>query len=214
MGIKERKAREKASRRSAILEAAKSLVGKSGVEGMSMNQLADLTELNKATLYTYFGNKADLIDTIVNEGLLRLEAEFDRHDTHRASGLKMMLNLIQATFEFYRKHPAYFLAMNHQEHRGPGARATPSSAQGDEIAVRIFDRIRQALEQGVADGSIRRGIDVDSFLALYFAHTHGVMHLVSAKPDVYVDVLGLAPEDVERSALELIQYFLTRKGKP
>ena len=196
MGIKERKARERADRRNAILEAAKSLVGQSGVAGMTMNQLADLTELNKATLYAYFDNKDDLIDTIVHEGLER------------------MLHMIRTTFDFYRTHPVHFLAMNHQENRGPEARTTPSSAQGDEAAMRIFGRIRETLERGMADGSIRGDIDVDCFLALYFAHTHGVMHLVGAKPDVYADVLGLAPEDIERSALELMGNFLEAKEKP
>ena len=214
MGIKERKAREKASRRNSILEAAKSLVGKNGVEGMSMNQLADLTELNKATLYAYFKNKDDLIDTIVYEGLLQLETELDKGGSHTASGLERLLYMIRATFDFYRKHPAHFLAMNHQEHRMPDARVTPSSSKGDEIAARIFGGIRKALEQGMADGSIREEIDVDCFLALYFAHTHGVMHLVSAKQDVYEDVLGLAPEDIERSALEFIEYYLAREEKP
>ena len=213
MGIKERKARERACRRSAILEAAKSLVGKSGVEGMSMNQLADLTELNKATLYSYFSSKDDLIDAIVYEGLLQLEEAFDKDDGHTASGLERMLFLIRATFDFYRKHPVHFLAMNHQEHRGPSARTTPSSAQGDEVAARVFGRVRRAFEQGVEDGSIRAEIDVECFLALFFAQTHGVMHMINAKQDVYVDVLGLAPEDIERSALECIARFLEGEKK-
>ena len=59
MGIAERKQREKKHRRESIITSAKKIIQQSGVEGMSMNQLAELTELNKATLYLYFGNKDD-----------------------------------------------------------------------------------------------------------------------------------------------------------
>jgi TetR/AcrR family transcriptional regulator len=214
MGIKERKARERTRRRNAILKAAKRLIGRTGVEGMSMNQLADLTELNKATLYSYFSNKDDIIDAIVYEGLLQLDEELGKGESDSASGLGRMLHLIRTTFDFYREHPVHFLAMNHQEHRGPGARTTPSSTKGDEVAARIFGRIRKTIEQGMKDGSIRGEIDIDSFLIVYFAYTHGVMHTVFAKQDVYVDVLGLIPENVERAALEFIKHFLERKGKP
>ncbi len=78
MGIAERKAREKNQRRIAIMAAAKRLILKHGVEGMSMNQLADSIELNKATLYLYFRDKDDLIDAVVYEGLVLLEKEYRR----------------------------------------------------------------------------------------------------------------------------------------
>ena len=73
MGTAERKERERLRRRNAILRAAKRIISTHGVEGMSMNQLADATELNKATLYLYFSDKDDLIDAIVYEGLVLLE---------------------------------------------------------------------------------------------------------------------------------------------
>ncbi len=212
MVVSARKAREKANRRNDILKAAKRVIGKSGVESMSMNQVARLAELNKATLYTCFSNKDDLIDAIVYEGLLMLEELFRRREADAATGLEKMLDLVRATFEFYREHPAHFLAMNHQEHRGPGAeRQTPFSARGDAVAALIFARIREALELGMADGSIRADIDVDRFLVLFFAHTHGVMHTVFSKTDVYVDVLGLTAEQVESSALEFLMYYLERR---
>ena len=81
MGISERKEREKNRRRETILKAAKKIISKSGVEGMSMDQVAEATELNKATLYLYFNNKDDLIDAIVYEGLTTLEKKFQEADS-------------------------------------------------------------------------------------------------------------------------------------
>ena len=212
MGIKERKEREKTRRMSAILKAAKRVILKNGVEGMSMNQVADLVELNKATLYSYFSNKDDLIDAIVYDGLILLEKKFQKSDEDSDPGLDRVLKLIRATFDFYREYLAYFFAMNHQERRGPGAeRETPFSIKGDEIASRIFNKIRENLELGIKDGSIRREININRFLILFFAYTHGVMHTVISKEDVYIDVLGLDSEEVEKSAIEFIEYFLKRR---
>lgn len=214
MGIQERKEREKRHRRNAILKAAKKIVGERGVEGMSMNQVADLTELNKATLYSYFANKDDLIDAIVYEGLSLLERKFNKRGQDQVSGLEKVLNLTRATFDFYREHPIYFYAMNHQERRGPGAeRETPFSIKGDEIASRIFGKLQENIERGIDDGSIREGIDINRFSVVFFAHTYGVMHTVLSKEDVYVDVLGLDSKAVEGSAMEFLEYFLERREK-
>ena len=65
MGIAERKLREKNRRRNAILKAAKRLIAKHGVEGMTMNHLARSTELNKATIYLYYKDKDDLVTQLV-----------------------------------------------------------------------------------------------------------------------------------------------------
>jgi AcrR family transcriptional regulator len=209
MGIKERKQREKKQRSNAILKAAKKIIGDKGVELMSMNQVAELTELNKATIYSYFANKDDLIDAIVYEGLVLLEKRFQKDHQDSASGLDEVIELTRTTFDFYREHPIYFYAMNHQERRGPGAeRETPFSVKGDEVASRIFGRLKETVEWGVEDGSIRRGIDTNRLSVVFYAYTYGVMHTVISKEDVYVDVLGLNPDEVERSALEFLEYFL------
>lgn len=209
MGIKERKERERSSRRSAILEAAKRIIKERGVEGMSMNHVADLTELNKATLYLYFSNKDDLIDAIVYEGLTLLEKRFLKAGRRSLSGLERVLALIETILTFYKEHPVYFHAMNHQERRTTKARLeTPFSIKGNEIASRIFGQIQESIRLGIDEGSIRKDIDVNSFSVLVYAHTYGVMHTIHSKEDVYKDVLNVESSTVEKSALEYMEYYL------
>ena len=209
MGIAERKLREKTQRRSAILTAAKRLISKHGVEGMSMNQLADSTELNKATLYLYFGDKDDLIDAIVYEGLVLLESKYEEMDLKSLSGLQRVLNLARITFAFYKVHPVYFYTMNHQERRRVNERLeTPYAVKGNETAARVFEKIADGVRQGMEEGSIRKGIDINVFLVLLYAQIYGVMHMIYAKKDVYEDVFGLDSASIEKSALEIIEYYL------
>jgi TetR/AcrR family transcriptional regulator len=209
MGIKERKEREKKIRREEIIQAAKKLIAKHGVEGMTMNQVANLVELNKATLYLYFGNKDDLIDAVVHEGLAALEKRYREADQPYPSGLARVLALMKKSFLFYRQHPIYFYALNHQERRTPGERLnTPHAAKADEIANRLFGTLQESLRQGQKDGSIRSDIDVKQVSLLTYAHIYGVMHSIYSKKDIYEDVLHLEPEAIERSALELMAYYL------
>ena len=209
MGIAERKLREKTQRRSAILKSAKRLISKHGVEGMSMNQLADSTELNKATLYLYFSDKDDLIDAIVYEGLVLLESQYEEMVRGSLSGLERVLNLARITFAFYKQHPVYFYTLNHQERRKARERLGTSIAEkGNEVASRVFERITEKLRQGIEDGSIRKEIDINVFLVLFYAQIYGVMHFMYSKEDVYKDVLGLDSSIIENSALETIEYYL------
>jgi AcrR family transcriptional regulator len=211
MGIKERKEREKKNRRRAIIKAAKRGIKKQGAEGMSMNQLAEMTELNKATLYLYFKSKDDLVDAIVLEGLAILDKELGQADRQWPSGLETVSGLIRTTFDFYKKYPIYFNVMNHQERRKLAERlATPHSIEGDKIAGGIFEKYRQALKRGLEDGSIRPEIDMDRILVLIYAQTYGVMHTVHTKEDVYKDVLNMNPQAVEQSALEFMNYYLKK----
>jgi AcrR family transcriptional regulator len=213
MGIAERRSREKEQRRRAIIKAAKRLIVKHGVEGMSMNQLAEATELNKATLYLYFSDKDDLIDAVVYDGLALLEKEQQKSDRRKLSGLETVLDLVSATFAFYKRHPVYFYTLNHQERRKVTERlGTPFAEKGNELALRIFERMADQVRRGIEDGSVREGVDIDVFLVLLYAQMYGVTHTVYSKEDIYQDVFGLDSAAVEKSALEMIEHYLKRRN--
>jgi AcrR family transcriptional regulator len=215
VGVAERRLREKSQRRNAILKAAKRLISKHGVEGMSMNQLADATELNKATLYLYFTDKDDLIDAVVFEGLTALEKTFQEADRRPLSGFDRVLNLVQATFAFYKQHPVYFYTMNHQERRSvPKRMGAPLAAKGNDAAAGIFNRMGEGLRQGIDDGSVRREVNINLVLVLLYAQIYGVMHTIHSKEDVYRDVFGLDPATIERSALDTIGSYLKTGSRP
>lgn len=215
MGIAERKMREKSQRSQAILKAAKRLILKHGVEGMSMNLLAEATELNKATLYLYFKDKDDLVDAVAYEGLTLLEEEFEKADRGLPSGFERVSKLVRTICAFYKEYPVYFYAMNHQERRRERERLeTPFAAKGNEAASRVFGKIADGVRQGIAEGSIRRDIDVNLLLVLLYAQIYGVMHMIYSKEDIYKDVFGLDPEVIERSALEIIEYYLKARKQP
>jgi len=56
---------EKSNTREEILEAALDLFAVHGYEATSISQLADAVGLRKASLYSHFANKRDILDTVV-----------------------------------------------------------------------------------------------------------------------------------------------------
>ena len=56
---------EKSSTREQILEAALNLFSVNGYEATSISQLADAVGIRKASLYSRFANKQDILDTVV-----------------------------------------------------------------------------------------------------------------------------------------------------
>ena len=196
-------------RRQTILKFAKKIIAKFGVEEMSMNQLADAAELNKATLYLYFANKDDLIDAIVYEGLQVLETRLQDSDSRSETGLERVLNQVHTIFSFYRQHPFYFYAFNHQERRPSSLRKEgPFAEKGNEIASKVFGKTATALKLGIEQGNIRENIDINVFLILMFAQIFGVMHTVHTKEDVYEDLLALDSGTIEDSTVEFLRYYL------
>ena len=45
-------------------------------------------------------------------------------------------------------------------------------------------------------------------MVLLYAQMYGVTHTIYAKEDIYKDVLNLDPAAIERTAIEIIEYYL------
>ena len=56
---------EKSNTREEILEAALDLFAVNGYEATSISQLADAVGIRKASLYSHFANKQDILDTVI-----------------------------------------------------------------------------------------------------------------------------------------------------
>jgi AcrR family transcriptional regulator len=107
MGVQERRAREKEELRQEIMEAARELFVKEGFDNVSMRKIAEKIEYSPTTIYLYFQDKADLLDCIVEETLLCLQAKLDslQHGRDSVADLK---NGLRAYIEYWTLHPNDF----------------------------------------------------------------------------------------------------------
>ncbi len=68
MGIRERRERERSERRDSILQAAVQVYMEEGYHATTMDKIADVAELSRATLYLYFKTKDEIfVQAIVRQ---------------------------------------------------------------------------------------------------------------------------------------------------
>lgn len=108
MGIKERRAKEKAHRRATIMEAAKEVFFRNGFTATTMNQIAEAAELSKGTLYLYFASKQELYVSLFLEGLDILLDAFQEATRHTSSWEARLRNIGWAYYRYFIEYRQYF----------------------------------------------------------------------------------------------------------
>lgn len=161
MGISDRRQREKEQRRTEILDAAERLFFTKSYEEVSMDGIARDVELNKATLYLYFDNKEALYAAIVLRGIGLLKEKFAECMAEDAPGIVKVVLMGEAYYRFSEEHPEY-LRMIHFYGSERFSKENPCTAEIGKGYGSCRLVLRDAVREGIDDGSIRA--DLDPFL--------------------------------------------------
>ncbi|MGV8056996.1 MAG: TetR/AcrR family transcriptional regulator [Smithellaceae bacterium] len=106
MGITERKQREKKARVSLIKETAAGIFQKKGFEATTLDEIAQLCEVSKASIYLHFKSKDDLYYSIVEPALSKISEGLERiADNKNESASKTIKNLLNEALKHYKKNP-------------------------------------------------------------------------------------------------------------
>jgi AcrR family transcriptional regulator len=90
-----------------ILETAKKILAREGLGGMTLDAIAKAAGVNKAATHYHFGNKAGLIEAIVDEIVLD-ECGFMTHDIAPDAGLEERLDSLIAGVRRMAADPGTF----------------------------------------------------------------------------------------------------------
>ena len=161
MGISDRRQREKEQRRSEIIDAAERLFFSHGYEDVSMDEIANEVELNKATLYLYFKNKEALFAAIVLRGIRILQKKYEECMKTHVPGVVKVALMGQAYYQFSQEHPDYLRLIKFygSERFSKENPCTAEIGKGYGTCRMI---LRDAVQEGIDDGTIRA--DLDPFL--------------------------------------------------
>jgi len=217
MGIIERRRREKERRRNDIIDAAEAVFFSKGMENATMDDVAEKAELSKGTLYIYFQSKEDLYLAITKRGLDILTAMFEKASAKAAMGIEKIYAIGQAYRNFAKKHTEYFQAMAYFDLRvkeiteeSPNARA--SIEQGEKVLTICA----QAIQQGIADRSIRSDIDPKKAAIILWGQTNGILQLMLNKGKhmkSMLDGFGFrTPDEIIDYGFQMIRRSLQNKA--
>lgn len=155
--------RVRAQRRAQMLEAADRLVMRDGYSAATMDRVAEEAGVSKQTLYNYFADKESLFLALVRkwkgrDGLQRLRAALEEAGCTPAQQQNDLCTAIKALLgESEGRDPAaMFRLMLEIAAERPRLSAQLRAA----LLPHSGDLLREALEQGIAAGSLRP-VDVD-----------------------------------------------------
>jgi AcrR family transcriptional regulator len=216
-GLAERRREEKERRRDEILDAAAAVAAESGIDAVTMDQVAQRARLSRALLYVYFHDRTDLQLGLCVRALELLRDRFAAVVAAAPTGRERLAGMGLAYVEFARELPVYFEVLARFEAARPsdidpapeGSHLASCLALGDAVHQMLTD----ALQAGVADGSVRADIgNADGVATVLWGFMHGAIQLASTK-QALLNRRGLTADAMLQQALDLALHALAG-GKP
>lgn len=170
--------------REAILDAARQIISKEGVDALSIRGIADAIDYSPAGLYEYFGSKEEIIMAVVNQG-------FDRF-TQALGGVDVALPPTEylrqvglAYIDFAVHNPDFFLLMFttaplsdfYKEGRKEICDATSAVAllKDDPSFGILYRAVKRCADEGSFQADTEEAIF--GFALTAWSHIHGVAML-------------------------------------
>jgi AcrR family transcriptional regulator len=139
LGISERRQREREARREQILRAAVEVFAERGLEGASMEAVAERAELGKASLYYYFPTKQALLDAVLEAGAERFSGELAAVRAPEGGLPEALQALLVFHLHFFQENaelmPVLAPLMAHMQHAASPATARAAPPLPDGLAT-------------------------------------------------------------------------------
>ena len=178
MGVKERRTREKEQLRRRILSAARELFVTEGYESVSMRKIADMIEYSPTTIYLYYKDKADLLDSVCKETLLNLLNTLDLLRKDKSDPVETLRRSGRAYVEFGLKYPQDYkltFVVRPQFQKGLGL-------EEGSVGEKVFNYLRTMVSECIRQKKFRQ-VDVETTGQVLWSAVHGVTLLLIDFPD-------------------------------
>lgn len=140
----------------AILDAAEELFATQGFEPTTIKQIGQRAGVNTALLYYYFPDKAGLYHEVLGRIGTGLRDGAAARLEQAGTVEEIIGAVVAAQADLLIRHPRAATLMIREMIDHDAAHAQPII---DEIALRLFKPVTQAIERGKASGAIRADLD-------------------------------------------------------
>ena len=154
-----RKQREREQRRNGLIDAAEKLFFKKGYDNVTMDEIADGAEVNKALLYYYFKNKEALFFAVDLRGVRILHKMYVKCSNLDVDGYTKVKSMIQSLFEFSKDYPDYFRIYRYARTERFQMSDNEDAKELVDLTTGIWRIMVEAILQGMKDGTIRKDVD-------------------------------------------------------
>lgn len=144
-----------------LLHKSREMFMRSGVKSMTMDDIARELGMSKKTIYQFVGNKAELVNKVLNEYLCEERKQVDTILSKSANAVDGMINMVEYLLNVLHDfNPA---SLNDLQKYYPEAWKIY-----DEYRYQyVVTRIRENLDNGVKQGVYRADMDADIIARIY-----------------------------------------------
>jgi len=148
-----------------ILAAAMAEFSEYGDTGARIDRIAERAGVNKAMIYSYFGNKEELYAVVLREAYLQIREGENKLDLEKLDPKTAVVELLRFTAHHFRDNP-WFLRLLNTENQRHGQ--TIRNMEGvTKLNSHLVELLREILRRGEEQGIFRKGEDpVDLYLSI------------------------------------------------
>ncbi|MBP3039569.1 TetR/AcrR family transcriptional regulator [Bacillaceae bacterium Marseille-Q3522] len=186
MGINERKKKEKAIRRTDIIEAAERIFFSKGYDHSTMDDVAKAAEFSKRTIYVYFNSKEQLYFEVMIRGYKKLLAMLKENQklNQAADAIEELRQLAMTLYRFSNEHREYFQAiMEYENGQLDFQNGIPDRSRDECYALgeELIGYLIQALKRGITEGDFRKDLSIVRTALVLWACMIGVFNTAKKK---------------------------------
>ncbi|HCV44420.1 MAG TPA: hypothetical protein DGH68_13110 [Bacteroidetes bacterium] len=215
MGIIERKEREKEHRREEIINAAEKVFFENGLQVATMDEIAEKAELGKSTLYLYYKSKEDLYLAVLMRGSQILYEVFEKALSSGEPTMKLVANLGEAYYDFFKEHRNYFRMFHFFENPQLHKQVSEEMMQLCSTSNgRIWNLIVELIQRGVREGVIQKNLDPMQVAVMLWSNSNGLMRQMDREDTYWKDKMGIDLEATLRLTNSLLlEAIMTDEAK-
>jgi len=192
---------------SRVIDAALLLFMENGIANTSINQVAKKVDLSPMSLYRYFGTKEDLVQQTWQTALLKFYEQFNSvyNPGDCRNGYERFIACMKAYYTLYKQYPSWFTYTHEMfTYRSEGSAPRDNNLQS--AFWRHYDKeipipTLKALQDGVADGSVRSDVNIHAMYQILLNTYTGIALFENIS-------FGMAPEEIIRITAELIAGYI------
>jgi AcrR family transcriptional regulator len=178
MGVIERRERERQAVRKEIIEAARALFIEEGYEKTSMRKIAEKIEYSPTTIYLYFNDKKELLDSICEETFGKFVKVLENIDKNHKDPLENLYAVMKAYVEFGLKNPNDYTLTFMTHEQEPREHYMKPDHSGTKAFMHLANVVGECMRQKKL-----REMDINMTSQVLWSAAHGLTSLLIAKPN-------------------------------
>ncbi len=203
MAIADRRKREREQRHNEIIIAAENLFFAKGYTNVTMDEIANEAEVNKALLYYYFKNKEALFFAVYRRIVQVLYKIYEESSKLDVDGLTKIKAMSEGMHEFSKSHPDEFRLYIYAGSERFINTDNEDAKEATILATGMWRLVVEAFLQGIKEGNIRDDLDPVE-MSIYF--TMLTMNALNVSP-VFKMILEARGINQERFWEDLEQFI-------